>query len=60
MPTEDESDSATPSISTRTRNGNRTRQHPIATVQDGDDILQSPSYNPSPVDFEKDIEQTEQ
>ena len=58
MSTEDESESKTPSISSRTRS--RTRQHLIATVQDGDDILQSRSYNPSPLDFVKDIERTEQ
>ena len=63
MPTEeDESETKTPSISSRTRS--QTRQDPIVTVQDVDDIFQSSSSSKADSevsDFEgSDIEQTEQ
>ena len=66
MPTEEESETKTPSISSRTRS--QTRQEPIVTkdptVQEVDDIFQSSSSSQAESEVSKfegsDIEQTEQ
>jgi len=63
MPTEeDESETKTPSISSRTRS--QTRQDPIVTAQDADDIFQSSSSSKADSEVsgfeDSDIEQTEQ